>query len=269
MDPLSPAILKAARTAAREAGRIQLAGMNQSLDISHKGRFDLVTDVDRRCEETIKEILHQALPSAGLLAEESSPEGLDKESVWIIDPLDGTTNYAHAYPAFCSVIALRHAGDMVLGVVFDPLRQELFEARRQQGAFLNGKRIQVSQTDRLSQSLLATGFAYDRLEHAETNLDRFCALTMRSRGVRRGGSAALDLCYTACGRLDGFWELRLNPWDVGAGALMVQEAGGRVTDLDGRAYDFSGVATLATNGHLHANLMHSLTEAWPPGPCYG
>ena len=164
---------------------------------------------------------------------------------------------------------MKQAGQIVLGVVYEPVRDELFEAVRGEGARLNGAPIRVSDTAELSQSLLATGFPYDRCEQPHTNLDRFCALTMRTRGVRRGGSASLDLCYTACGRLDGYWEIRLQPWDVCAGALMVAEAGGRVSDLDGGAYDWSGRETLASNHRLHDALVASLADPLPGGPCYG
>jgi myo-inositol-1(or 4)-monophosphatase len=273
MDCLDDRIVHVARQAARQAvrlaGSIQLAGLCRTLEIEHKGRYDLVTDVDRQSEEAVVNILRQAFGSAGILAEESSPAENDTESLWIIDPLDGTTNYAHGYPAFCSVVALRYKGEIVLGAVYEPLRDELFEAAKGRGATLNGRLIQVSETKQLSQSLLATGFPYDRVEQKDTNLDRFCALTMRTRGVRRGGSAALDLCYTACGRLDGFWEIRLHTWDVSAGALIVEEAGGQITDLAGGAYDYSGLETVATNRHLHAALIKSLADPLPGAPCFG
>lgn len=258
-----------ARQAARESGRIQIRGLSRNLRVDHKGRYDLVTGVDRKCEQAVVKILGEAYPEIGILAEEATRIATGSEEVWIVDPLDGTTNYASSYPAFCTNIALRRAGEIVLGVVYDPLRDELFEAVRGAGAFLNQAPIRVSRTTELSQSLLATGFPYDRCEQSETNLDRFCALTMRTRGVRRGGSASLDLCYTACGRLDGYWEIRLQPWDVCAGALIVSEAGGKVTDLKGGAYDWSGLETLASNGRLHQALVASLSDPLAQGPCYG
>ncbi len=261
--------LEVARRAAREAGRIQLAGLSESPRVDHKGRYDLVTDVDRDCERAVAEILFDAFPNTGILAEESTRIAADSREVWIVDPLDGTTNYASGYPAFGTTIALRQAGEIVLGVVYDPLRDELFEAVRGSGASLNQAPVRVGKTENLSQALLATGFPYDRCEQPETNLDRFCALTMRTRGVRRGGSASLDLCYTACGRLDGYWEIRLQPWDVCAGALIVSEAGGKVTDLEGGAYDWSGRETLASNGRLHDELVASLATLLDGGPCYG
>jgi myo-inositol-1(or 4)-monophosphatase len=269
MDPLADATMKTVRRAVREAGRIQAEGLTRAREVAHKGRYDLVTDVDRQCEERIKDILREAFGPMAFLAEESDPHDKSDSSVWIIDPLDGTTNYTHGYPAFCSVVALRHQGEIVLGAVYEPIRDELFEARKGMGARLNGEPIRVSRTQELSQSLLATGFPYDRLDQKDTNLDRFSAMTLRTRGVRRGGSAALDLCYTACGRLDGYWEIRLCPWDVSAGALIVQEAGGRVTRLDGSAYDYTGAETLATNGHLHEKLRVSLDDLPGGTPFFG
>jgi len=247
-----------------------LAGLASERRVSHKGRFDLVTQVDRQCEAAILAILRDALPKAAILAEESArDEDPDGPLVWLVDPLDGTTNYAHGYPTFCCSLALKVEGRCELGLVYDPLRDERFEAVRGQGASLNGAPIRVSRTSRLSESLLATGFPADRCEQPLTNLDRHAALTMRTRGVRRGGSAALDLCYVACGRLDGYWEHRIFAWDVTAGGLLVEEAGGRVTRTDGSFYDGSGEDTCASNGHLHPALIASLAEPLAPGPCYG
>ncbi len=269
MEPLDARPIETARAAARLAGRIQMEGLNKPLEIDHKGRYDLVTDVDRRSEQAIINTLAEAFPEVGILAEEEVRTATEANQVWIVDPLDGTTNYASGYPAFCVSIALRRAGEIVLGVVYEPVRNELFEAIRGQGARLNGSAVKVSNTRELSQSLLATGFPYDRCEQPETNLDRFCAMTMRTRGVRRGGSAALDLCYTACGRLDGYWEIRLNPWDISAGALIVSEAGGKVTSISGDRYDWSGMDTLASNGLLHGKLTDSLASLDRPAPCFG
>lgn len=271
MEIIEESLLNEAKAAAREAGRIQLTNMLHKHHIDYKGRYDLVTRVDRKCEDRIIGRLEKRFPNISFLAEESSPD-FDQQSSsehWIIDPLDGTTNFTHGYPAFCCSIALRRNGRIVLGVVYEPVRDELFEAVEEQGARLNGKSIYVSDTSKLSRSLLATGFPYDRCEQPDTNLDRFCAMTMRTQGVRRGGSAALDLCYTACGRFDGFWEIRLSTWDVSAGVLIVQEAGGHVTNLSGGPFDGSGMEILATNSKLHEKLVQSLDEPLPPGPCYG
>jgi len=261
--------MEIAREAARRAGRIQREGLGTRRKVDHKGRYDLVTDVDRRSEEVITAALRDAFPDVGIFAEEGVRSRTDAEWVWIVDPLDGTTNYASGYPAFCISIALRHHDDIVMSVVYEPVRDELFEAIRGQGAKLNGAPIRVSDTDELSQSLLATGFPYDRCEQPETNLDRFCAMTLRTRGVRRGGSAALDLCYTACGRLDGYWEIRLNPWDISGGALIVLEAGGKLSDLRGGRYDWSGRETVASNGRLHQKLLESLATPEGQAPCFG
>jgi myo-inositol-1(or 4)-monophosphatase len=271
MEPVGGRALDVARLAAREAGRIQLDGLTRGLRVGHKGVYDLVTDVDRRCEEAITRILMDAFPQAGLLAEESRPEGPASETdeVWIVDPLDGTTNYARGYPVFCVSLALRRKDQIVLGVVYEPLRDETFEAVSGGGSRLNGLPIRVTETADLAESLLATGFPYDRLEHPETNLDRFCTMTMRTRGVRRGGSAALDLCYVACGRLDGFWEIRLNPWDVSAGALIVTQAGGKVSSLSGGPFDWTGKEILASNGVMHESMLAALADPWPGTPCFG
>jgi myo-inositol-1(or 4)-monophosphatase len=258
MELLDESYLQAAKQAARAAGSIQLEGQAGRKNINHKGRFDLVTDIDHRCEVAIVEVLKDSFPDSGFLTEESPPQDVKANEVWIIDPLDGTTNYVHGYPAFCCTIALKRDQAIVLGVVYDPLRDELFEASQNTEARLNDEIIQVSRTERLSQSLLATGFPYDRCEQPETNLERFASLTMQTRGVRRGGSAGLDLCYTACGRLDGFWELRLKPWDVVAGAFIVEQAGGKVTNMTGGAFSGTGDETVATNGLLHNTLIEKL-----------
>jgi myo-inositol-1(or 4)-monophosphatase len=263
------AALETARLAAREAGLIQKEALGATRRVEHKGIYDLVTDVDRRCEKMVLEILSSHFPEVPVLAEESSPRLVGVESYWVVDPLDGTTNYARGYPLFCCSIALMEGGRPALGVVYEPLRDEMFWARAGEGAFLNDGPLAVSDTAHLEEALLATGFPYDRLEQPQTNLDRFCLLTLRCRGVRRGGSAALDLCYTACGRLDGFWEIRLYPWDVCAGAFIVEQAGGRVTDLQGRPYDWSGKETVATNGRLHRELIEALALPAPHGRCFG
>lgn len=261
--------LRVAREAARRAGEIQRQRLRQGHRVEHKGTFNLVTEVDRLCEEAILEILRAEFPGVPVLAEESRPDTRAEGPLWVVDPLDGTTNYAHGYPMFCCAIALVEGGRPLAGAVYEPLRDEMFSARRGGGATLNGAPIRVSRTAELSNALLATGFPYDRHQQPETNLDRFCALTLRTRGVRRGGSAAMDLCLTACGRLDGYWEIRLRPWDVTAGALIVEEAGGRVTDVAGRPYDYSGASTLATNGLLHEILLAALAQPAPHGRCFG
>ncbi|RME27621.1 MAG: inositol monophosphatase [Deltaproteobacteria bacterium] len=259
---------EAARGAALEAGEIQKKGLSRKLSIEHKGTYDLVTDVDRECERAISERLSRVFPGVAILAEEGASD-TDGADCWIVDPLDGTTNYARGYPMFCVSIALRLDGKIRLGVVYEPLRDELFAALEGGPATLNGRPVAVSDTNDLEQSLLATGFPYDRLEQPETNLDRFCVMTMRTRGVRRGGSAALDLCYTACGRLDGYWETRLCPWDVAAGSFMVMRAGGMVTDLRGGEFDFTGREILASNGRIHGKMIGALADLPEGAPFFG
>ena len=260
-DAVLKAAMQAAHLAADAAARIQIDGLQQARQVSHKGRYDLVTEIDQASEAAILPILHKALPQAEILAEETANQA-DRNGplVWLVDPLDGTTNYAHGYPIFCSSIALRAKGQTLLGLIHEPLLNERFEVVRGRGAKLNGQPIHTSTTRELTQSLLASGFPADRCEQPETNLERFAALTMRCRGVRRGGSAAMALCYTACGRLDGYWELRIFPWDVCAGALLVEEAGGKVSQIDGSPFDGSGRDTLASNGPLHQVLIDALAR---------
>jgi myo-inositol-1(or 4)-monophosphatase len=219
---------------------------------------NLVTDVDRRSEQAIVAILSSAFPDHRILAEEGGDHARgDSPCRWIVDPLDGTTNFAHGYPAFCVSIGLEVEGRIVLGVVYDPLRRELFEAEAGKGAFLNGGRIHVSKVASLSQALLITGFAYDR-ENRRRNLVHFSRFALESHGIRRSGSAALDLSSIAAGRADGFWELKLSPWDVAAGSLIVTEAGGRITDFAGHAFTADGAQTLATNGLIHQEMIDVL-----------
>lgn len=247
-----------AETAAREAGKLLKRGMGEGKKIYYKGAVDLVTDFDRRAQEAIFERLSRAFPGHGFLAEEELSRPPEKDFLWIIDPLDGTTNYAHRFPIFCVSIALQFQGKIVLGLVYDPMRNEMFQAIEAQGAFLNGQKIRVSRVDDLNHGLLATGFPYDVRESPINNIDHFSDFVVRAQAVRRCGSAALDLSYVACGRFDGFWELKLKPWDVAAGALLVQEAGGRVSDFDGREFRVDGNEILATNGLLHGVMLSVL-----------
>ncbi|MSP39262.1 MAG: inositol monophosphatase [Deltaproteobacteria bacterium] len=249
-------LLGVAREAADAAGEIIRAGWDRPKTIGYKGAIDLVTSVDRDCERKIVEIIQRNFPNHSILAEEATNfAGSQDEFRWIVDPLDGTTNFAHGYPQFCVSIALERAGEIILGVVDDPIRRERFSAVRQQGATLNGKAIRVSTVNELDKSLLATGFPYDQREHADFYLNYFKAFMTRSQGIRRAGSAALDLCYVACGRLDGFWELKLKPWDTAAGALIVAEAGGRLSDFPGRPFSIWGTETLASNGSIHNEMV--------------
>jgi myo-inositol-1(or 4)-monophosphatase len=241
--------------AAKESGKIQREWLGKEKRVELKGEINLVTEVDRICEGKIIEIITEAFPEHNILTEETPmPEGLSPYR-WIIDPLDGTTNYAHGYPFFCTSIALELEGKVVLGAVYDPLLDELFTAQQGKGAFRNGERIFVSTTERLTEALLCTGFPYDLRESPVNNLDHFNHFIMEARAIRRDGSAALDLCYVAMGRFDGFWELKLNPWDVAAGKLLVEEAGGQVTDFRGGQLDINGQEILASNGRIHQEMI--------------
>jgi myo-inositol-1(or 4)-monophosphatase len=247
---------------AREAGRIQRDRYETDLDVRTKSAsIDLVTEVDHACEQLIVETLGAERPADAILAEEGG--GADDENAawrWIVDPLDGTMNFAHGYPRFCVSIGVQHEGAPTLGVVYDPLLDELFCAVRGEGATVNGRPIRVSRETELSRALLATGFAYDVHRSLEDNLDHFAHFVKAARGLRRDGSAALDLCYVAAGRFDGFWELKLHPWDVAAGNLIVDEAGGRTSDLAGNPPSGSGRETVASNGHLHDAMVELLTR---------
>src|SRR5215217_867510 len=224
--------LEAAGTAAKEAGWLLQKYAVSGFHIEHKSPIDLVTDADRAAEQCVIRHLASRFPSHRFLAEERGNvhEG-HSPYLWIIDPLDGTTNFAHGFPAYCVSIGLEYHGNCVLGVVFDPNRSELFTAMEGHGAFLNGQRLQVSQTPVLDRSLLVTGFAYDIRETDNNNLDHFARFALETQGIRRTGTAALDLCYVAAGRFDGFWELKLNPWDMAGGSVILREAGGQVTNF--------------------------------------
>jgi len=245
---------------ARAAGAIQRDRYETDLDVRTKSAsIDLVTEVDHACEALIVETLRAERPADAILAEEGSGEDLpDAAWRWVIDPLDGTMNYAHGYPRFCVSIGVSDADGPAVGMVYDPLLDELFAATRGGGATCNGRPIRVSGERELSRALLATGFAYDVHRSREDNLDHFATFVKQARGLRRDGSAALDLCYVAAGRFDGFWELKLHPWDVAAGNLIVDEAGGRTSDLSGNPPAGDGRETLATNGHLHDAMVELL-----------
>lgn len=253
-------ILALAERLAREAGAIQRERYETDFDVRTKSAsIDLVTEVDHACEALIIAALSRERPGDAILAEEGGGE--DTEGApwrWIIDPLDGTMNYAHGYPRFCVSIGVEQAGVPTVGVVHDPLLDETFTATRGGGARLNGRTIRVSEESRIGQALLATGFAYDVHRSEDDNVDHFARFVKRARGLRRDGSAALDLCYVAAGRFDGFWELKLHPWDVAAGSLIVEEAGGRISDFRGRATPPDGRQTVASNGHLHDAMIEVL-----------
>ncbi len=250
--------LKVATSIALESGRIQLASLGRVREVRFKSDINLVTEVDGRCEGMIPRRLRKAFPGHDILTEEAGilQKGKDRsEFRWIVDPLDGTTNYAHGYPLFCTSIALEYRGEVILGVVYDPNHRELFCAIRGEGAFRNRRRIHVSKTRRLRRSLLSTGFAYNVREADDNNFSHFWNFIMLSQAVRRDGVAAVDLCYVACGRYDGFWELGLWPWDVAAGALIVLEAGGRVSGFGKGRFSIYEKQIAASNGKVHREML--------------
>lgn len=255
--------LEAAKDAARIAGALirerfpSATGENRALEIHHKGRIDLVTEVDTASEKIIRERLLGKFPEHGFLGEEGGETSHDGQApLWIVDPLDGTRSFAHGYPFVAVSIALEIAGVMEVGVIYDPLHDELFEAVRGQGAFLNGLPIHVSATPSLEEGLLVSGFPYQLAEIDNTALfGLFQEFVLAGGGIRRDGAAALDFCYLACGRVDAFWEFFLKPWDAAAGALIVQEAGGRVTTLSGEPFSVRRQEMLASNGHLHEEMV--------------
>ena len=248
---------------AREAGARLREFFLAGVETEYKGDVDLVTVADRTVEKLIRSRLGEAFPTHGIYGEEGTRERLDGEYRWYVDPLDGTTNFAHGFPQFCVSMGLEHRpegtkpngdGTLVAGVIYDPMRDELFTAERGRGTQVNGKPAKVSRVATLSEALLATGFP-SRKRHSSPNVHFYHEFTLRSHGVRRAGSAALDLAYVACGRMDGFWEFNLNPWDTAAGILLVEEAGGRVTDFAGEHYRLASDEILASNGLFHQELL--------------
>jgi len=279
-------IAQIGRQAALAAGAVMRQNYPKPHEITMKGAIDPVTETDYECQEIIIWMIRQAFPDHGFLAEERGGEGsveqppsaapehahpgpawesdpLRRACRWIIDPLDGTVNFAHGFPMFCVSIALEADGVLEYGVIYDPLRDELFEARRGGGASLNGRPIRVTGTDRLDRALIATGFPYDIRARVPETLARLGRLLGIVQGLRRGGSAALDLCYVACGRLDGFFEENLKPWDTAAGLIILTEAGGKVTTFDGRDYDLYSPNIVASNGVVHRELLERLYERGP------
>lgn len=257
--------LDIATEAALTAGAILQEHWGNLASVEEKGRpGDLVTEADKAAEAAILKVLHRHLPDHPVLAEEAGQLGsLDSEYLWAIDPLDGTTNYAHQYPVAAVSIGLLVNGVPQVGVVFDPFRQELFRAAKGLGATCNRRPIRVSDTAELGKSLLVTGFAYDRRQTTDNNYAEFCYLTHLTQGVRRSGSASMDLVAVACGRLDGYWERGLSPWDVTAGVVIVEEAGGQITAYDGSPFDLQSGRIVATNGHLHSSLVTALQQVPP------
>jgi myo-inositol-1(or 4)-monophosphatase len=246
--------LEAALSAAKEAGEVLSQGFGWQHSVRYKGEVDLVTEVDEQAEQVIGEILLGAFPAYGMLAEEGGALAGEEDARWIVDPLDGTTNYAHGLPLFAVSIGLERAGEVVLGVVHDPTREETYVAERGRGATLNGEPVRVSDTGELIQALIATGFPYDRAEMPEA-LELFGRLSALTRGMRRLGSTALDLCYVAAGRLDGYYERGIWAWDLAAGSLILEEAGGKVTDYRGGELNLEGREIVASNGALHPAMI--------------
>jgi len=261
-NPTSPPgwepYLAAAIEAAQDAAGIQMESLGRPHTIGYKGETDLVTEVDRASESAIVERIRATFPSHDFLMEESPFRPGGSPFLWIVDPLDGTTNYAHGFPHFCTSIALWHNDRPAVGVVLDPVRNELFTVLRGAGAFLNGNPIHVSREDRLIRSLLATGFPKNIRKVRNKNIRRFYRVILRARSVRRSGSAALDLCYLAAGRIDGYWVADLAPWDSAAGVLLAEEAGARITDLQGSPTVLGQDGIVATNGRIHAALLEIL-----------
>jgi myo-inositol-1(or 4)-monophosphatase len=270
-----------AKAIAREAGGLLKGFYEKGVATEYKGDVDLVTEADRASEKLIRERLKAMFPGHGVYGEEGTRDSLDAEYRWYVDPLDGTTNFAHGFPAFCVVLGLEQRpagfhpseqnspgtpglkadedGVLTAGVIYDPLRDEMFVAERGKGAWLNGRAIHVSKTKTLQESLTATGFPSQK-RHRSPNIHFYQQITLRSHGVRRAGSAGLDLAYVSCGRLDGFWEFNLNPWDTSAGVLLVEEAGGTVTHFDGGEFTLDSREVLATNGLILGEMSHLFTE---------
>jgi len=253
--------LKAAIQAAKAAGQIhkRTYGRVRKIQYKSKNKLNLVTEVDKQSEKTIFSILKRRFPTHNFWGEESGRGSIVSNYTWLIDPLDGTTNYAHSYPFFCVSIALLKEGLPVVAVIYDALRDECFTAQKERGAFLNGKKIRVSNISALNESLVCTGFAYGVLK-TRYNFENFQRFVLKSQGVRRDGSAALNLAYVASGRFDGFWERGIQAWDMAAGVLLVLEAGGLVTDINGKPFDLHAENALASNGKIHRTMFQILKK---------
>ncbi len=266
MTTLAPteiqAITDVAIQAARQGGAILLDYVQKGFEIHRKDQsINLVTEADLHSEQAVIQTIRKAFPEHQILSEEQGLQDIPTHPIkWIIDPLDGTTNFAHGFPMYNVSIGVEYHGTCILGVVYDPTRNELFLGQQGKGATLNGTPIQVSDTPKLNEGLLVTGFAYDVHTAKDNNLKEFCAFTLRARGMRRTGTAAIDLCYIACGRFDGFWELQLNPWDTAAGKVIVEEAGGKVTNYAGEPYSIYGRTIIASNGLIHQEMIDVLQE---------
>ncbi|MFN0165067.1 MAG: inositol monophosphatase family protein [Bryobacteraceae bacterium] len=253
--------LETAAGIAREAGALVANYFERRVAFELKGEFDLVTEADRASERLVVERLRSHFPTHSIVAEETGVHQGSSEHCWYVDPLDGTTNFAHGFPVFNVTLAYEHLGELACGVVYDPTRQEMFSAERGGGAYLNNRRIRVSAAKRIDEALLATGFP-SRKRHESVNVHFFHQVGMITHGVRRAGSAAIDLAYVACGRFDGFWEFGLNPWDMAAGILMIQEAGGAVSEMQGAPHTLKSANLTATNGAIHQELLALFAEVF-------
>jgi myo-inositol-1(or 4)-monophosphatase len=240
---------------AREAGALLITYFRQNVKVEYKGEADLVTIADRKSEALIRERIREQWPTHDVLGEEQGLADTGSDYRWYVDPLDGTTNFAHGFPVFCVSMALEYKGRRIAGVIYDPTRDELFAAEQGSGAYVNQQRISVSKISNLAECLVGTGFPSHK-RHKNPNIFFYHQITLRTHGVRRAGSAALDLCNVACGRFDGFWEFNLNPWDTAAGVLIVEEAGGRITDFSGGPFQLTSRETLASNGLVHSALLN-------------
>ncbi len=249
-----PQFVPAMAEIAREAGALLMGYFHRRVKVEYKGDVDLVTEADRASEALITKRIRERWPGHNIMGEEGTRSEQGSEYRWYVDPLDGTTNFAHGYPVFCVSLGLEHKDERVAAVILDPTRDEMFTAEKGGGAFLNGKPIHVSTVGNLAECLVATGFPSHK-RHKNPNIFFYHQITLKTHGVRRAGSAALDLCNVASGRFDGFWEFNLNPWDTAAGVLIVQEAGGQVTRFDGQPFRIDSRETLASNGQVHEALL--------------
>jgi myo-inositol-1(or 4)-monophosphatase len=263
-DRLPPLFLSTAIEAVLHAGDVQMAHLGRDFRVDKKSAIDLVTEIDVEIERQFRAMIAARFPDHVVLGEEFGARDSARHT-WVFDPIDGTTNYAHGLPIFCSSLALEIDGEAVVGAVYDPNRRELFTAEHGVGAWMNGVPLRVSRTATLIDSLLVTGFHYDIHKNRDDLIELFSALLGRARAVRRLGSAAIDLCYVAAGRFDGFWEKKLHAWDVAAGALIVSEAGGQVTTMDGAAHQSRKGSVLATNGLIHQEMLAKIREVSPSG----
>ena len=263
---VDPLFLSTAVEVVVRAGKIQMEGLGRDIQVDKKGAIDLVTEVDVAVERMFRDLIDERFPGHRVLAEELGGPGTSASGAcWIFDPIDGTTNYAHGLPIFCASLALEIDGVVEVAAIFDPTRQELFTAERGAGAYLNGRPLHVSAANRLVNAMLVTGFPYDVHARVDELVGLFGSFIGQARAVRRLGSAAIDLCYVAAGRLDGFWERDLKPWDIAAGALIVVEAGGRLTKMDGSTFDTRAGDVLATNGHVHEEML-AVVRDWEATP---